>query len=176
MSTIKKKTAPAKKYAAGTTVSIGRSREEVERLLRNYGAGSFMYGTQGDKAAVMFEMRERQYRIELEYPPLTSFVSPQRNRQQVQAAYEAEQRRRWRSLVLVIKAKLEAVNSDITTIEEEFLAHAVMPNRQTVWQWLAPQIQEIYRSGKMPPLLPEFTQARDEDIPAFYIEGEVKES
>src|SRR5437762_9407150 len=145
----KKKTAPAK-YADGTTVSIARSREEVERLLKNYGAGSFMYGTQGDKAAVMFEMKGRQYRMELEYPPLASFTSPQRNRQQVQAAYEAEQRRRWRSLALVIKAKLEAVNSDITTIEEEFLAHAVMPNRQTVGQWLEPQIRQIYETGKMP--------------------------
>jgi hypothetical protein len=50
-----------------------------------------------------------------------------------------------------------------------------MPDRQTVSQWLEPQIQEIYRTGKMPPLLPEQALARDEEIPDFFIEGEVKE-
>jgi len=175
MATPKRKKAAPAKYAAGTTVSIARSREEIERLLKNYGAKSFMYGVRGNEAAVMFEMNGRQYRIQVHYPSLTSFTSPQRTREQVQAAYEAEQRRRWRSLVLVIKAKLEAVKSEITTIEQEFLAHAVMPNKQTVSQWLEPQLAEIYRSGRMPPLLPELSSARDEEVPDFFIEGEVSE-
>jgi len=29
-----------------------------------------------------------------------------------------------------------------------------MPNNQTVGQWLAPQIEQVYLTGKMPPLLP----------------------
>lgn len=173
MATSRKRT-PAK-YAAGTEVSIAKSREEIEKLLRNYGATSFMYGSQGDRAAVMFELKGRQYRMEVKYPPLRSFERSRRTDTQVIAAYEAEQRRRWRSLALVIKAKLEAVNSDITTIEEEFLAHTVMPNKQTVSQWLEPQIREIYATGKMPPLLPELASAREEEIPDFYIEGEIRE-
>ena len=100
--TTKRKKTTKAQYAAGTTVSIAKSREEVERLLKNYGAGSFMYGTAGDKAAVMFEMRGRQYRMELQYPPLQSFTSSQRNRDQMQAAYEAEQRRRWRQRPRVV--------------------------------------------------------------------------
>ncbi len=173
MPTTRKKTQT--RYAAGTEVSIARSREEIEKLLRNYGATSFMYGSQGDRAAVMFELKGRQYRMEVSYPALRSFRSARRTDLQMQAAYEAEQRRRWRSLALVIKAKLEAVNSEITTIEQEFLAHAVMPDKRTVSQWLEPQIKEIYATGKMPPLLPELASASDEEIPDFIIEGEIRE-
>ena len=56
--------------------------------------------------------------------------------------------------MLIVKAKLEAIEAGISTIEREFLADVVMPNNQTVGQWLAPQIEQVYLSGKMPPLLP----------------------
>lgn len=46
---------------------------------------------------------------------------------QQERALEAEVRRRWRALLLCIKGKLEAVESGITTFEEEFLAHLVLP-------------------------------------------------
>jgi hypothetical protein len=53
-----------------------------------------------------------------------------------------------------VRAKLEAVQSGITTLEREFLSDIVMPNNQTVSQWLAPQLDAAYQSGRMPPLLP----------------------
>ena len=53
----------------------------------------------------------------------------------------------------MIKAKLEAVASDISTFESEFLAHIVLPNNKTVADTLLPQIADAYKNGKMPPLL-----------------------
>jgi hypothetical protein len=39
--------------------------------------------------------------------------------------------------------------------KEEFLAHIVLPiGKGTVGDWLMPQIDKAYESGKMPPLLP----------------------
>ena len=39
--------------------------------------------------------------------------------------------------------------------KQEFLAHIVLPNDEgTVDDWLMPQIDKAYESGKMPPLLP----------------------
>jgi hypothetical protein len=43
-----------------------------------------------------------------------------------------EMRRRWRSLALAIKAKLEVVASGIATFDEEFMAHLVLPDGTTV--------------------------------------------
>jgi hypothetical protein len=49
-----------------------------------------------------------------------------RTETQAQRAWEQAVRQRWRALVLVIKAKLEAVESGITSFEDEFLAHTVL--------------------------------------------------
>ena len=45
---------------------------------------------------------------------------------------------RWRALLLIIRGKLEAVESAITTLESEFLANVVLPDGGTVGQWPAP--------------------------------------
>jgi hypothetical protein len=50
----------------------------------------------------------------------------------------------------VIKAKLEAVAAGITTIEDEFLAHTVLPDGSTFGEWAKPQLEEAYRLGSMP--------------------------
>ena len=64
---------------------------------------------------------------------------------------EQEERTRWRALLLVIKAKLEAVESHIATFEDEFLAHTLLPNQQTVAQYIGPQVAQMYETGRMPP-------------------------
>lgn len=56
--------------------------------------------------------------------------------------------------MLVIKARLEAVDIGITTLDEAFLAETVLPDRSTVAEVMLPQIESAYSTGKMPPLLP----------------------
>lgn len=168
--------ATTRKYAEGTGTSVSKSREEIERTLKRYGAHGFMYGDTGGVAAVMFEMGERRYRIELRYPRETDFIGPQRRTQAaLKAAQEAEVKRMWRALLMIIKAKLEAVKSKITTVEDEFLSSTVMVNNQVVKEWIGPQISEMYQSGQMPDFLPGIAppgqkQLADPNI----IEGEVQ--
>lgn len=71
-----------------------------------------------------------------------------------EAEYEQAVRQSWRALALVIKAKLEAVAAGITSVEDEFLAHIVLPNGATVGEWTRPQIAEAYNGGGMPALMP----------------------
>jgi hypothetical protein len=63
-------------------------------------------------------------------------------------------RQRWRALALVIKAKLEAVEAGISSVEDEFLSFIMLPNGSTVGEWVQPQIERVYESGSMPALLP----------------------
>ena len=70
-----------------------------------------------------------------------------------QSAWEQACRQHWGALLLIMRAKLEAVESGITTLESEFLANIVLPDRGTVGQWLAPQVDEAYATGRMPPTL-----------------------
>lgn len=149
------------KYASDTSVSSEQSRAEIERTLSRYGATSFMYGWQGDTATVAFEMAGRRIRFNLSMPDRTSAEFTRtpargapRSQEQAAKAWEQACRQRWRALALVIKAKLEAVESGITEFESEFLAHICLPGGDTVGRWMRPQIARAYETGTMPPLLP----------------------
>jgi len=120
-----------------------------------------MYGTTTDRAIVAFEMAGRRIKFDLPMPDRMSeefrFTPAKRHLRdadQQAAAYEQAVRQRWRALALVIKAKLEAVETGITEFEEEFLAHIVLPGGQTVGQWMLPQIAKAYDSNSLPSLLP----------------------
>lgn len=153
-------------YAQNTSVGSDRSRNEIEKTLSRYGATGFMYGWNKGNAIIAFEANERRVKFILHLPDKTSpeFTRTPTGRKtrspsQVEQAYEQSVRQKWRALALVIKAKLEAVESEITTFEEEFMAHLLLPGGQTVGDWMGPQIEHAYETGQMPPLLPEIAGA-----------------
>ncbi len=150
------------RYAQGTEVSADRSRSQIKTALMRGGATAFAYGQTSEppSARVMFEMTDRRFRFDLPLPKPSDreFTHTARGQRRAESArvneYQGEIRRRWRALLLVIKAKLEAVASGIATLEEEFLAHVVMPNGQTFYEWAKPQLEIVYAHGEMPPLMP----------------------
>lgn len=145
-------------YAVSTNVSSEKSKMEIERTLRRYGAEEFVSGWDQDKAVIMFKMDDRRIRFYLPMPEKDAFRKTPRGRARnnewaVDQAWEQAGRQRWRALSLAIKAKLEAVASGITSFEEEFLAHVVMPNGKNLGALIVPQIAEAYEKKKMPLLL-----------------------
>ena len=147
-------------YASKTAVSAEKSKTEIERMLARYGATQYVSGWKAGVAVVGFTYEKRMVRFELAMPDRFSkeFTEKKsgwdRSKDAANALYEQAVRQRWRALCLVIKAKLEAVESGIDTFEDSFLSHIVTPNGQTVGEWLKPQIEEAYASGRMPALLP----------------------
>ncbi len=146
----------SRRYAEGTTVDPAKSRMEIEAALTRYGADQFASGYDADQAAIMFRASGRQVRFTISLPKAddpefrTNGRGFPRKPAERETAAQAENRRRWRALLLAIKAKLEVVESGIATFEEEFAAHVVLPDGSTVGQWLAPQLAEVYESGQMP--------------------------
>jgi hypothetical protein len=149
-------------------VPADRSRAEIESTLRRYGATKFAYGwEEGDAgeqvAQLVFEAHARRVRFRLPLPPKSQFkLSPsgqtRHNSANVEKAWEQACRQRWRALALVIKAKLEAVECQITSFESEFLAHIVIPaDGRTIGEWAAPQLEKAYEQGSRLPLLPATT-------------------
>lgn len=148
------------RYAQKTDVSAVKSRNEIEAILIRYGAAGFMYGWTGDKATIAFVMRERQIKFILPMPDRQSSEithMPERGSVRSQsaqdAAYEQAVRQRWRALVLIVKAKLEAIETGIVSFEDEFLSNVVLPDGRTAGEFMRPQIAEAYRIGTMPQLL-----------------------
>lgn len=138
------------KYAEGTEVPVERSKAEVERILSKYGADQFASGWAKNIAVISFRMKNRYIRIEM---PLPVHDTKSKNYNTTDKVAR-ESRRRWRSIVLYIKAKLDSVESEIVSFEEAFMAHIVLPNRQTVGQFMQPQIEAAYAGGQMPLMLP----------------------
>lgn len=148
------------RFAAETDVTADRSRAEIEATLARYGADAFMYGWEQGRAVIGFRMHDRQVRFSLPMPDRndpaithTPAKQLQRNAAAVARAYEQATRQRWRALALVVKAKLEAVESGITVFEDEFLAHLVLPDGQTMGDWARPQVARAYATGVMPATL-----------------------
>jgi hypothetical protein len=148
-------------YAAQTSVPVERSRAEIERVLQNYGAQQFIYGWDQHAAVVgftvMHDEERRQIRFRVEVPDQASFLrskgGQRRTAIQAEKAFQQAQRQRWRALLLVIKAKLEAIEAGIATFEDEFLAYTMLPGGETVGEWMKPQLDEVYRDGVMPKTL-----------------------
>jgi hypothetical protein len=147
------------KYAAKTEVGSDKSRLEIERVLRRYGAGQFAYATDESRALIAFTMGGRQIRFVLQLPIKSEYrhtpTGIVRSVNSQQEAWEQACRQRWRALNLVIKAKLEAVECGISVMEDEFMANIVLPDGRTVSQFMLPQINEAYRIGQPPRLLLE---------------------
>lgn len=157
-------------YATDTTVSVDRSRAEIERTLERFGATEFVFGW--DKAhnvAVLgFAIHGRRMRLRLELPdqddPQFAYKKINRSNyrerrapEQQKAAHEQACRERWRALALLIKAKLAAIEAGITTMEDVFLSDMLLPDQRTAGEWLKPQMDHVYETGQMPPLLPMLT-------------------
>ena len=123
-------------YAARTRVPISRTKTDVEELLVKHGETGFAYATEGDRSLVAFSMSDRRVQIMLMMPPIDDYARTPRNAGRMAAsqhsAWEQACRQRWRALLLIIRAKLEAVESGITTLESEFLANIVLPDGRTV--------------------------------------------
>ena len=151
----------AGKFAEATAVPVGRSRDEIERTIKRYGAHAFVFGEQGRKAAVGFLIRGRHVRFVMPMPDpesdefqLTPSGKRSRTEEQARAEYERAVRSRWRALGLIIKAKLEAVDSGVVEFDVEFMAQLVMADGRTVGEVVAAQLPAAIESGRTPALLP----------------------
>ena len=103
---------PSGTFASKTKVKPEKTRQEVEALLRANKAVRIVTMDEPGFFVVGFVMGERWFRVE---------VAVERG------ASDQIRRARWRALLLVIKAKLEAVAQRISSIEDEFLSATVMP-------------------------------------------------
>lgn len=135
------------RFAERTDVPADRSRADIERELIRYGANGFGYHWEKREqrmfATIVFQFKERRIRLDLPMP----------TEREVGTASKAEQatRQRWRALLLVIKAKLEAVESGISTLEHEFLANIITDNGRTIGEVVVPRLSEAVAAGRLLP-------------------------
>ena len=148
-----------RKYAEGTDVSEDRSIAEIRKELLRFGASGFMYGEEGNRRRVAFEYRGLRVRFDVTMPDISTdefCLTPSglaRSDTAINREWSAECRRRWRSLAAVIKAKLVAVDDQVATFEQEFLAYVVTPDGQTVGERIGRDLDSIAAGTRALPSL-----------------------
>jgi len=139
-------------YAEKTTVPVDRSQSEIKRVLAKYNASAFAFAENKEMAMIQFEISGKRVKFILPLPVYGTAVN-KKNYTASQKEVDQMCRSKWRSLALAIKAKLECVEAGITTLEQEFMAHILLPNGSTVGEVVLPEIEASYQNKTMPPLL-----------------------
>ena len=133
------------RYAADTTVSVDRSRGELEKLLTRFGVEGFAYAWEGGQETIGFVYAGKRVRMSIPLPKRESY--------RTEESWAKERRRRLRVLVLAVKALLVAVDDGLVGFEEAFLSWFVTPSGRTVGDLVVPQLEEASRRGVLPPLM-----------------------
>ena len=128
-------------YAETTKVPVGKSKSDIDALVKKYGADAFGIMEKAGAVQIAFSMSGRNILFKMTLP-------------------EKDQAERsiWRAMLLTIKGKLESAERGIETFEEAFLANIVMTDGRTVAEHTAPAIENHYNGENAVPLLRDFSK------------------
>jgi hypothetical protein len=126
-----------RRYAEGTKVSVDSSRGEITGILTKHGVQRMGWSSDPVQDQLVFELEGGTYRLNMVKPTLTEIRRDYPNAYDEQAKIDGEWRRRWRANVLLLKAKLEFIDSGDTTIERELLPYRVLKGGKTVEEMLS---------------------------------------
>lgn len=146
------------RYAENTEVTADRSLGQIQTTLKQHGASRFAYGEDDTAFMIGFVMEGRNYRFVVPLPQPTdrdirlTDTGRERAPGAIQQLLEQGRRQRFRALLLVLKAKLEAVETGITTLEDEFLSALLIEGDVTFGEYCRPKLAQI-AMGAMPPML-----------------------
>lgn len=141
---------PPRRYAEGTRVDVGRSQGEIAGILASHGVKrqGWMTGPDGDE--LHFELQGHLFRFTIRKPTAAEMLERDGDQytypRNVDWAAKADQewKRRWRANVLLLKAKLEFIDSGDTTLERELLPYMLTEGGRTV--------AEMVEAGQLPML------------------------
>lgn len=140
-------------YAANTDITPEKTLQDIQKLVRAAGAAKFGYEDSDREIVIRFSMKGLRGLVDICFkvplPQAADFIYNsigQRMRDvQAKQSHARAVRSTWRALLLVIKAKLEAIDAGIEVLEEAFLPQIVVENR-TVYEALQPAL-DAYQSG-----------------------------
>lgn len=149
-------------YAAKTSVSVEKTRAQLDVLLGKHGAPQRRIGTDDVKGHAICEFVLGGHMVKMVVPlPLVSdFIRvhrrgyqhttsvPEREKLHAQAVRE-----RWRAILLLTKAKLEAISLGVATVEGEFLADVVLPNGNRVHDEIRGTLAQAFETKGSPKIL-----------------------
>ena len=134
-------------YAETTTVPFEKSVAEIIGLLRKAGADQIGQMESRVSFTLQFTLADRMVRFTVHFPDAAAIKKMTGPRQEEAKVGEQWRRQRGRALLLVIKAKLESVESGVETFEQAFLPNVVLADGRTVYEAVREPIAVEYKTG-----------------------------
>lgn len=140
-------------YAENTTVAFEKSIGDVIAHIKRHGAWGIAQMELPDSFTLQFTLAERMIRFRLPFRSIDEMPTHNGRREKLTDAQRRERleqskRQRGRALMLVIKAKLESVESGIEAVEQAFLANVVMADGATVYDRVSGSLAIEYQTGQ----------------------------
>jgi hypothetical protein len=120
---------------------VSRSKRHIEELLDRYGCDAFACGWDRTTRIDTVQFAHQGLRFAL------SICEPEDD------PSGQKLRARWRTLLLVIQAKLAAADSGLSTFEQEFLSCLVRPDGLTLGAALIPNLRSLAEGAPLDRLL-----------------------
>lgn len=120
------------RYAEGTSVTVESSRGEIMGILGKHGVIAQMIGTKPEADFVQFELKGKVFRLEVVRPTQADIFRLWPNHRDTESKMAQEWRRRWRAIVLLLKAKLEFADSGDSTVERELMPYMLLKDGTTL--------------------------------------------
>jgi hypothetical protein len=123
---------PMSRYAEGTKVTVESSRGEITGILAKHGVSRMGWSSEPNGDTLMFALGGYNFRFDIARPTLDDVRKLYPNAYDWAPKVDMEWRRRWRANVLLLKAKLEFIDSGDTTLIRELLPYAVLKSGRTL--------------------------------------------
>ena len=133
------------RYAEGTTVSVESSRGEISGILAKHGVVRQGWASDPEGDVLQFELAGYQYRFRISKPTRTEAWNMFPNAREIEPKMAQEWKRRWRANVLLLKAKLEFADGEVSTVMRELMPYALLKDGRT--------LEEAVLEGDSVPLL-----------------------
>jgi hypothetical protein len=151
-------------YAADTTVSVEKSKMQIDSLLASQGAQSrgIVVDDAAGTAMIGFVLKGLKYRLTVPLPKMQTPTDPPRGWWNWDASrrldwtrknWEQQCRSQWRGMLLLLKAKFLAIEMGTASAEHEFMADLVLESGQTIEQELGARIAAALANGRAPTLM-----------------------
>lgn len=122
-----------RRYAETTKVPVSSSQAEISSILEKHGIEKIGMVKEKGSASLWFEHLSRYYKLNVPIPEKCK--DP-----------EQEMKRAWRVLILLVKAKFEAISAGISNVEEQFYADTIMPDGNRLIDHAADQISQALKN------------------------------
>lgn len=133
------------KYAKDTSVSVSQTKQQVEKLLTDWGIDEFFFGRSSRGDGLGFKYKDRMYKFNIPTPE-QGYLS--------NVKYQQKIRQRWRIFYMTLKMKLEEIDGGGETFEDQFLSKMCLPDGSTVGDFMRlPENVTRLAETEMPKLL-----------------------